>query len=57
MEHDWLRAYEVMGVPEELVPAPLQLNRTEGSVEWTDELRGAVATRYADDFRNFGYAR
>ena len=57
MDRDWFRAYEVMGVPEELVPAPVQLNRSHGTEEWTDELRALVATRYEADFRNFGDER
>ena len=58
MDRDWFRAYEVMRVPDELVPAPVQLNRSQGSpTEWTDELRALVAERYEDDFRNFGYDR
>lgn|GEM_PF-2434918 len=56
MHDDWYRAFAAMGVPQDQVPPPVELNRSEGESEWTDELRHLVAARYAADFRNFGYS-
>jgi hypothetical protein len=55
MNEDWYRAYDAIGVARDRVPRPVELNRSEGVSEWTDELRELARIRYADDFRNFGY--